>query len=101
MPVGVNKRVYVNDALIFDYHHVGVQIEGLEFVKADSNALIRLKFIEESDTGSLKGLLTDVHYGTVPLLEVYLEIQGVIFAHRCLLLERISIVILKNFIIFG
>jgi hypothetical protein len=87
VPVGVNKRVYINDALIFDHHHVGVQIEGLEFFKADSNALIRLKFIEESDIGSLKCLLTHVYHGTIPLLEVYLEIQGVIFAHRYLFLE--------------
>ena len=66
MPARVNKRVNVNDALIFYHNHVGVQIEGLKFVKVDNHALIRHKFVEESDKGSLKGLLTHVYQGTVP-----------------------------------
>ena len=42
VPFGLDKRVNVNDALVFNHHHVGVQIEGLVFVKDDDTALILL-----------------------------------------------------------
>ena len=77
MPVGIDQRVNVDDALVFDHHHVGVQIEGLELVKDDNSALILLPnelLVEESDVGSLESLLTHVYYGAVALLEVDLEI---------------------------
>jgi hypothetical protein len=100
VPVRVNKRVNVNDALVFDHNYVGVQIEGLEFFKNDIHALIQLQF-KESDIGSRKGLLTHVQQGAVLLLRVDLEIECVICPHKHFFLERISILILENFVIFG
>jgi hypothetical protein len=81
VPVRFDKRVYINSALIFNHHYVGVQIEGLVLIKDDDTSFIRLLFVEESDVGSLKGLLAHVHHGAVPLLEVDLEIQGVLCPH--------------------
>ena len=104
MPVGIDQRVNVDDALVFDHHHVGVQIEGLELVKDDDRALILLPdelLVKESDIGSLEGLLTHVHHGAVALLKVDLEIQGVMCPHRHLFLECVGILILKNGLIFG
>jgi hypothetical protein len=104
VPVGIDQRVNVDDALVFDHHHIGVQIEGLELVKDDDRALILLPnelFVEESDVGSLEGLLTHVHHGAVALLEIDLEIQGVLGSHRHLFLECVGILILKNGLIFG
>jgi hypothetical protein len=80
--IGVEKRVNINNALVFDYNHIGVQIEGLELVKDDDRALIQHQFVKESDVGSLKGLLAHVQYGAVALVEVDLKIQGVLCPHR-------------------
>jgi hypothetical protein len=80
VPVGLDQRVNVDDALVFDHYYIGVQIEGLKLVKDDDRALIFLTYellIEESDVGSLKSLLAHVHHGAVALLEVDFEIQGV------------------------
>jgi hypothetical protein len=81
VPIGPDKRVYVNDALVFYNHHIRVQIEGLVLVKDDDHALNRLIFVEEIDVGSLKDLLAHIYYGQVALLEVDLEIQGVFCPH--------------------
>ena len=103
MPVGVDQRVKVDYALVFDHHHVGVQIEGLVFVKDDDRPLVFLPnelLVEESDVGSLESLLAHIHNGAVALLEVDLEIQGVECPHRNLFLECVGILILKNGLIF-
>lgn len=103
MPVGIDQRVNVDDTLVFDHHHVGVQIEGLILVKDNDRALILLPdklLFEESDIRSIEGLLTHIHNGAVALLEVDLEIQGVMCPHRHLFLECVGIFILKNGLIF-
>ena len=83
MSVGVEKRVNVNYALVFDYNHIGVQIDGLELVKDDDHAsLLQLSFVQESDERSLKDLLAHVQYGAVAWVEqLDLEIQGVVCSH--------------------
>ena len=86
MSVGIDKRVNINNAFVFDHNHIGVQIEGLELVKDDDRALIQHQFVKESDEGSLKGLLAHVQYGAVALLEVDLKIKGVLCPHRYLFL---------------
>ena len=101
MLVRLDKRVNIYDALVFDYNHVGVQIEGLKLVKDDDFSLIRLAFFEKSYVGSLKIFLAHVYHGTVALQEVDLEIQGVFCSNRHLFLELISIPILENGVIFG
>jgi hypothetical protein len=103
VPVRVDQRVNVDYALVFDNHHVGVQIEGLELVKDDDRALVFLPnelLVEENDVGSLESLLAHVHNGAVALLEVDFEIQGVECPHRNFFLQCVGILILENGLIF-
>lgn len=87
VPLGVDKRVNVNDALIFHYHHEGVQIQDLKPAKDDDIALILLCSVYESDIGPLKSLFAHIHHSKVPLLEPDFEIQGVQCLHGDLILE--------------
>jgi hypothetical protein len=80
--IGLDKRVNVNYALVFDYKHIRVQIEALELVKDNDHVFIQQCFVNVSDEGSLKSLLAHVQYGAVALVELDFEIQGVLCSHR-------------------
>jgi hypothetical protein len=59
----------------------------MELIKDNRSSLNLRSFAIENDVGSLKDLLTHVHHGVVPLLDVDLEIHGVICPYRHFFLE--------------